>query len=305
MVSVIIPTYNRASMLVQTLHSIAGQTYKDLEIIIVNDGSTDDTPEIIRTFNDNRIKLFNLEKQNNIARLRNIGLQNSSGEIIAFCDDDDLWEPNKLEEQFKFLKKYDFVCSNAKLIDINGKITDDNYIKLLTKSGVLNTEMLLIENIIMTPSVLLRRKILKKENPFDEVNFKNLCEDYNLWIKLSRENNLFFLNSSLISVRRHISVSSNNQIASKIINNHILLIEPFTKSRKKSLRRTAYVGLLNNRINLLGIHRSNKASLLYLKELLSLSISVFVNPFYLFALLYKIKKNLLKKEYEDDLKSYN
>lgn len=292
-------------MLVQTLHSILSQTYKDIEIIIVNDGSTDNTSEIIGAFNDNRIKLFNLEKQNNIARLRNIGLQKSNGEFIGFCDDDDLWEHNKLEEQFKYLDKYDFVCSNAKLIDVEGNIVDENHIKLLTKSRVLNTEILLIDNIIMTPSVLLKRKILKTENPFDEINFKNLCEDYNLWINLSLENDLFFINSPLVSIRRHISVSSNDQSASKILNNHISLIKPFTGSRKKSLRKIAYVGLLNNRINLLGVHFSNKAPLLYVKELFNLIGSVFGDPFYLFAFSYKIKKFLLKKEYEDDFSNYS
>ncbi|MBK9334515.1 MAG: glycosyltransferase family 2 protein [Ignavibacteria bacterium] len=113
----------------KTLHSVLKQTHNDFEIIIINDGSTDETGDLLDVFKDERIRLYNLKKQNNLAKLRNYGVQMSKGEFISFCDDDDLWETDKLEIQMTYLQNHDFICTNVKLIDINDIILDTHYIK--------------------------------------------------------------------------------------------------------------------------------------------------------------------------------
>ena len=107
-ISVIVPTYNRADLISETIESILNQTYKYFELIIVDDGSTDNTEEVIRKFKDSRIKYIKTDNWGGPARPRNTGIKKTKGEYIAFCDDDDIWLPKKLEKQirvFKFLMK--------------------------------------------------------------------------------------------------------------------------------------------------------------------------------------------------------
>ena len=100
-VSVIIPTYNRAKWLKKSIQSVLDQTYRDLELIVVDDGSTDRTPEVVKSFKDKRIRYFRQTKKFPIksqgaAAARNVGIKKARGEFIAFNDDDDLWKKRKL-----------------------------------------------------------------------------------------------------------------------------------------------------------------------------------------------------------------
>ncbi len=105
-VSIIIPTYNRAGFIVQTIESIYQQTYTNWEIIIVDDGSEDDTEKVIGELNDERIRFYKAGRTGIVGKLKNIGLQNANGELIAFIDSDDLWAPTKLEKQVAALEQY-------------------------------------------------------------------------------------------------------------------------------------------------------------------------------------------------------
>jgi glycosyltransferase involved in cell wall biosynthesis len=247
MVSIIVLTYNRFELLKKTLKSILNQTYKDFEIIIVNDGSSDDTPHIKSYITDERIRLFNLEKQNNLAKLRNYGVKQSKGKYIGFCDDDDLWTDTKLEIQMPLLDEYDFICSNAKLIDIEDRVLAEKYIKF-ENSKILKTKDLLLDNVIMPSSVIFHKKLLSDDKPFDEFNYINLCEDYNLWIKLSLIAKLYFLNEELILHRTHSSWARGSKNSQQIYRNHFKLLKPFTKSEDPEIRESAHLSMLNNKI---------------------------------------------------------
>lgn len=292
MVSIIILTFNRYKLLIRAVNSVLKQSYGNFEIILLNDGSTDETSNLLELFKDKRIKLYNLKKQNNLARLRNIGIQHSSGEYIAFCDDDDLWEQDKLTEQLKYMSDYDFVCTNSYKIDHEDKVIGEQYVNL-NESCILTTEMLLIENYVLTPSVLIKKIILDPLKPFDEINYRNLCEDYNLWIKLSLENNLFFLNQNLIKVRAHASWSRNLKNAIEINKNHIKLAEPFTLSSINSLKEAAFMSILNNRIYGLKYLIKNRKYLITLRDFITLLL-LFRNLNYITALKFKIK-NFFRK----------
>lgn len=105
MISVIIPSYNRASTLPMAINSVLGQTYRDIELILVDDGSTDGTEDLIRSIRDSRLRYIKLEKNGGACRARNIGIDAARGEYIAFQDSDDRWHPDKLERQLRFLQE--------------------------------------------------------------------------------------------------------------------------------------------------------------------------------------------------------
>ena len=104
LISIIIPTYNRAKLIERSLKSIEKQTLKNFEIIIIDNFSTDNTSAVIKFFTS-VIKYFVVDNNNNIARSRNFGINNSKGSIIAFLDSDDYWHQNKLENCYKKIKR--------------------------------------------------------------------------------------------------------------------------------------------------------------------------------------------------------
>ena len=105
LVSVITPAFNSGRFIAETINSVLSQTYQNWELIIVDDGSTDETVRIVKSFQekDNRIKLFENESNKGSAFSRNLALRNAKGKWIAFLDSDDIWHPEKLEKQIKFM----------------------------------------------------------------------------------------------------------------------------------------------------------------------------------------------------------
>ncbi len=106
LVSVVIPTYNRALLLQRALKSVLQQTHRNLDVIVVDDASSDDTPEVVRAFDDPRVRYIRNEENRGGAATRNSGIQAAAGEIVAFLDDDDEWEPTKTAEQLRWMKQY-------------------------------------------------------------------------------------------------------------------------------------------------------------------------------------------------------
>lgn len=123
LVSIIMPSYNTANYIGMTIESVLKQTYKNWELLIVDDCSTDNTDEIVAMYEDERIKYLKNKKNSGAAVSRNKALQNVRGKWIAFLDSDDLWVDTKLEEQIKFMKdnKYSFSYTKYKEVDENGK----------------------------------------------------------------------------------------------------------------------------------------------------------------------------------------
>jgi len=104
-ISVVIPLYNKGFIISETLNSVLAQTFTDFEVVIVNDGSTDNSFEIVSQFSDNRIQLFQQENKG-AAAARNLGIEKATGELIAFLDADDYWYPNHLEELFSLFNVF-------------------------------------------------------------------------------------------------------------------------------------------------------------------------------------------------------
>src|SRR5262245_21012221 len=105
-VSIILPTYNRAKLIMETIESVLNQTYSNLELIIIDDGSNDNTEELITQIQDERIKFHKAGRIGIVGKIKNIGIEKATGDLIAFIDSDDLWAKTKLEKQIAALQQY-------------------------------------------------------------------------------------------------------------------------------------------------------------------------------------------------------
>ncbi|MCL4871764.1 MAG: glycosyltransferase [Anaerolineae bacterium] len=184
LVSVIIPTYNRADLLPQTLATILGQTYPQVEIIVVDDGSTDDTPAVLAQYAD-RIQIIRQENQGEAAA-RNHGLAAATGAYLSFLDDDDLLLPNKVERQVHFLQQrseVDVLYSRYYQMDAGGN--------LLAKVGMLPERDILAElvygNFIFIGSAMVRRRCVEQAGGFDlSLPFQGkYSEDWEWFLRLA------------------------------------------------------------------------------------------------------------------------
>lgn len=119
LVSVIMPSWNTGRYIAESIQSVLTQTYQNWELLIVDDASTDNTDEIVASFQDKRIRYFKNKKNLGAALTRNRAIREAKGEWIAFLDSDDLWMPNKLEYQLKFMKKYQLVFSYHEYVKID------------------------------------------------------------------------------------------------------------------------------------------------------------------------------------------
>ncbi len=180
-VSAIIPTYNRAAKVVAAVKSVVAQTLPDIEIIVVDDGSNDDTAaRLLREFGD-RIKLLRLPRNHGVSYARNRGIELSRGDFIAFLDSDDLWLKGKSARQLAFMQaRPDLLISQTDEIWIrNGKRVNpcQHHLK---PSGSIFAECLPL--CVVSPSaVMMRRKFFAAVGLFDEE--LPACEDYDLWLR--------------------------------------------------------------------------------------------------------------------------
>jgi glycosyltransferase involved in cell wall biosynthesis len=174
LVSVIMASYNAANTIIASVESIIAQTYTNWELIIVNDGSTDETIEIVEryTMNESRIVLINFSTNKGVSTARNIGLKSAKGAFIAFCDADDIWLPSKLEIQLPLLSKYAIVCSNYLQFNETTK-------KTIIFSKIIDLNKMLYSNRIPNSSAIINRNYI-----FD-VEFRNVGhEDYFFWLEI-------------------------------------------------------------------------------------------------------------------------
>lgn len=206
LVSVIIPTYNRAELVVQAVESVLNQTYRKMEIIVVDDGSTDNTREVLREYEE-EIEYIYQNRRSERSKARNDGFRHSKGDYIAFLDSDDLWLPTKIEKQVQVLdEKPDvgLVYAGVEFVDMNGnpypgKICWD----ALERKRQSLYEDLMTDNIIGAPStVMVRRFCLSKVGLFDESMVT--CEDLDLWRRLAQHCEFHKIDLPLVKFRIHI-----------------------------------------------------------------------------------------------------
>ena len=229
-VTVIIPTYNRAHLIAETIHSVLDQTYRNFEIIVIDDGSTDNTSEIIKSLgHGNRIKYIYKEHCGIPGRMRNIGIANSAGSLIAFLDSDDSWLPHKLEAQVRYLTNHpeaDVVYSDFYFYrsSANQCHNEECISTVDCQSGNI-WKNLFMHCFIPTLTVILRRKCLNSNSPFHEGTETIGTEDYDLWLRLAVANCFAFIPAKLAKYR--ISPEGIGKTSVKHITNILNVIRRF------------------------------------------------------------------------------
>jgi glycosyltransferase involved in cell wall biosynthesis len=228
LVSVIIPTFNRPFMVKQAIDSVLNQTYKDIELIVVNDGSTDNTQHILQNYG-NKIRVLNQDNKG-LNFSRNRAVRESKGKYIALLDDDDLWRPFKLDLQVQLMEKYDhipFLFSEFTIFKDTGENKypglqswfkePKDWAKIFhTKTKyhynceLFDTAEIYIGNIyaalLSDPLVLPTTAMIRKSAIPDGIEFIEgdpMCGDWDFFARLSRENDIIFINNDIALNRSH------------------------------------------------------------------------------------------------------
>ncbi len=196
-ISVIIPTYNRKEALIKAVDSVLSQTYTNFELIIVDDGSTDDTSLMFKDNDNENGKIKYIYQENGgVSKARNIGIKFAKGEFISFLDSDDEWFPKKLEKQIDFLKKNKNIkiCHTNEIWIKNGvRINQHNKHK---KYGGWIYQKSLYLCLISPSAVIIHKSVFEDVGMFNE-EFK-AGEDYDLWLRITPYYEIGFLDDFLI-----------------------------------------------------------------------------------------------------------
>lgn len=196
LVSIIMPSYNTAQYITESIQSVLNQTYANWELIIVDDCSTDNTDEVVASIHDERIRYLKNEKNSGAAVSRNRALREAKGRWIAFLDSDDLWMPEKLEKQIRFMESnsYAFSYTNYEEIDVDGNQTGVRVTgpKKITKNGMFNycwpgcLTVMYDRNVVG----LIQIEDIKKNN------------DYAMWLKVCKKADCYLLDECLGQYRK-------------------------------------------------------------------------------------------------------
>ena len=247
LVSIIMPSYNTMDFIAETIESVINQSYKNWELIIVDDCSTDDTDEVVRPYlADERIKYVKNEKNSGAAISRNRALRKAKGKWIAFLDSDDLWKPEKLENQINFMKthEYHFSYTNYSEIDVEGNRTGITVTgpRRITKTGFFNYCWPGCLTVMYDSDYigLIQIEDIKKNN------------DYAMWLQVCKKAECYLLDQDLALYRRGRNGSISSHRLATLIKWHYRL---FREAEKQS----AIVSAFNTCRNLVfGFYKKKK-----------------------------------------------
>lgn len=209
-VSVVIPTYNHERYIAEALDSVLAQTYKDYEVIVVDDGSIDNTREVVESFGAAIRYIY--QQNQRMSAARNTGIRSAHGEYIAFLDSDDIWLPEKLEKQMKVFSTYPnlaLVSCGALIVDMDG-----NLMGKIEKRNYINRDVLIkdstLKNVIPGggTNVVVRKRCFDAVGLFDE-SIQVTAEDWDMWLRIIAQYEIRFVEEPLAKIRlRENSVSA-------------------------------------------------------------------------------------------------
>jgi len=258
-VSVVIPAYNAESFLGVTLNSVARQTFQDFEVIVVDDGSRDQTARVVEEFlAKEKIPGRCIRQENRkIAGARNTGIRSARGEFIALLDHDDLWMPEKLERVMEAFQRWpgtDLICHNEQILK-DGRVVrvSQNH-----RGGNTTYEDLLFRGNTLSPSaVVFRKKLFESTGGFDESPELNTVEDYDFWLRVSETGKISYLDATL-GAYVLVETAASNRILYHHRNLETMLKRHLRKYRDTGL---GWGGIIRARQRLAAVYRSALAGL--------------------------------------------
>ena len=197
LISVIIPTYNRAAFLPQAVESVYQQTFQDFELIVIDDGSTDGTAQVLKKYQNHLI--YRYQANQGVSSARNLGLRMARGKWVAFLDSDDLWLPKKLETQVRFFSQNPeaVICQTEEIWVRNGRRVNPQKKHRKFSGDIFAPSLLLC---LVSPSaVMIQRDLFNQEDGFDET--LPACEDYDLWLRISSRFPIYLIDLPLVVKR--------------------------------------------------------------------------------------------------------
>ncbi len=203
LVSVIIPAWNAEKLIKETIESALNQTYPNIEIIVIDDGSTDDTANVIKSIKDPRITYHYQENTGLPACGRNKGAKLAKGQYLAFLDSDDLWLPQKIEKQMVIMEenlKIGLIATNAWCLRLYEKTNIPLFTKKI-KTGYLTSSIFFPQHIICNSTVIIRRNVYESIGGCNEASDLRASEDHDLFIRIFMEHDCYFLNEYLAYYR--------------------------------------------------------------------------------------------------------
>lgn len=244
-ISVIIPTYNRGNIIGNSIKSVLNQTYKNLEVIIIDDGSTDNTKEIISKFEDERIRYIKLDENRGGSNARNIGIKIAHGKYISFQDSDDIFYPDKLEKQFK-----NIIYKNSNLDFCKIKVIfNSSYSHFYPNSrqeksiyeGNIFNELISKGNFISTQAMLVKGKFLKKYF-FDPLLPR--LQDFDLILRMIPKVKISYTKNVLVELHmQNDSITLSQKKLQKAVNIILKKKYNFNSNQKK-----AFLNYINSQI---------------------------------------------------------
>ncbi|MCJ7517879.1 MAG: glycosyltransferase family 2 protein [Methanomassiliicoccales archaeon] len=198
-VSIVIPTYNRATSLGAAIQSILDQTYQDFEIIVVDDFSSDDTEKVVKGFQDKRISYIRHAENRGASCARNTGIKRAKGRFVAFQDSDDIWLPSKLMKQIEVMSR----ASNEVGVVYTGYIRTESGVERYNPPSYIDEKQgniyrqLLKGNFVGTAMVLARKDCLEEVGLFDEEIY-NYGEDWELWLRVAKRYLFILIDEPLV-----------------------------------------------------------------------------------------------------------
>ena len=224
-VSIILPTYNRADLVKKAIDSVLQQTYREFELIVVDDGSTDHTEQTVAAIEDDRIRYIKLEKNGGPSNARNAGIDAAAYNYIAFHDSDDCWKREKLQKQMNRLLEsspetgFVYGCYEYNSLDGRKACFPRKELEKEKKTGFIYPQMLL-ENLIGMPTILVKRECIEKIGKVN-IHYASL-EDYEWMLRLSRAYKAEYLDEILVDV--YATKGSVNQNLSANFSSRCMLI---------------------------------------------------------------------------------
>ncbi len=223
-VSVIIPTYNRSELLIKAIGSLENQSHQNMEIIIIDDFSTDDTAEVVKEMTDERIIYLRHDTNKGGSAARNTGIQRATGDFIGFLDSDDQWLPGKLEKQLKKFKEQPdvgVIYTGVQVVNENNEPTR----KIIPECrGIILSKLFESNCIDTTSSVLVKKEILDEVNGFDEK--LPSCQDWDLYIRLAQVTQFDFVKDSMVLFYHHSGERiTTNKLS--VLNGHLSIFEKY------------------------------------------------------------------------------